>query len=395
MTTLTLAPSRPVSSGEILTVDPQRADVVDRRHQQLAELLAATSLDAVLLRRPASFAWLSAGGDSTFRGTAESSAAAFVTPEARVVLCNGVDTGQFFDRELNGMGFQLKERPWHQPREILLQDLCRGRRVGSDTGEFGTENVEERLVRLRCVLSNFDLLRLRDLSRAVAHAVEATARTFSQGETEAEIAGQLAHRLLKHDIEPVQLQVLADGQGQRYRHWAFGHDRVERTCILRAIGRAHGLHAGVTRTVTFGVPPRSIRDTHQLATLVQSTGMFFSQAGWKLEDTWERVVRIYEKYGAPEEWRRAEQGRVLGYAVEEVPVTPQNRFRLQSGCAMFWHPSVLTAAVGDTILIRDEGFEILTAPDESWPKMTVEIKGMPLSRPAILVRESATDWPDA
>lgn len=395
MPPLSLAPVQPMSSGEIRLVDPDRAHEVDRRHQQLAELLDESGHDGLLLTKPHNISWLSVGADVR-RGEIgdEAICSVFVTPQARVLLASNVDSGQLFDRDLNGLGFQLKERPWYEPREVLSQDLCRGRAAASDSGICGTENVEDRLVKLRTPLPEHEWSRLRALGKTITHAVEATARQFRQGDTEAEVAGQLANRLLKHNVTPVRLQVMADGQGHRYRHWCYGGDRIERTCIISATGTRHGLHAGVSRTVTFGQPPRSILDTHHLATIVQTTGMFFSQAGWRLSDVWSRVARIYEKFGAADEWHQAEQAEVIGYTAREFGILPKSPVPLPAGTALFWHPSVRTAAVGDSILVREDGFELLT-PSENWPQLEVDVKGKRVGRPDILIRESSTDWPDS
>lgn len=393
MASLSLAPVQPMSSGEIRVVDPDHAHEVDRRHQQLAELLSESNYDGLLLTRPHNLAWLTVGAD-TGRGFGEEPTyALFVTPEARVLLTTNADSGQLFDRDLNGLGFQLKERPWHEPREILCQDLCRGRNVCSDSGLGETPNIDQQLMSLRTPLADHEWSHLRALGRTIAHAVEATARHFQQGDTEAEVAGQLAHRLLRHEVTPVRLQVMADGQGHRYRHWGFGSDRIERTCVISAVGRRRGLHAAATRTVTFGIPTQSIRDTHQLASIVQTTGMFFSQAGWRVSDIWPRVARIYEKFGGADEWRHAEQAEITGYRPREAAVTPASEHSLQIGTALFWHPSVRTAAVGDTILVRNEGFELIT-PTDNWPQLEVDVKGKRIERPDILVRDSSSDWPE-
>lgn len=392
MSPLSLAPARPMSSGEIRLVDTDRADDVDRRHQRLAELLSETDHDGLLLTQPHNLCWLTLGADPRLGASEEATYAAFITPEARVVLTSNTDSGQLFDRDLNGLGFQLKERPWEEPREVLWLDLCRGRNVASDSGVHGTENLSARLAELRTPLTEGEWSQMRTLGRTLAHAVEATARHFEQGDTEAEVAGQLSHRLLRHEIVPVRLQVMADGQGHRYRHWSYGSDRVERTCVISAIGRRGGLHAGVTRTVTFGQPTQSIRDTHHLASIVQTTGMFFTQAGWSVRDVWSRVARIYEKFGAADEWRQAEQAEAIGYARTEFPLVPNSANPLLVGTAVFWHPTVRTAGTGDTLLVRDDGFELLT-PSENWPQLEIEVKGKRIERPGILVRESTTDWP--
>jgi hypothetical protein len=114
--------------------------------------------------------------------------------------------------------------------------------------------------------------------------------------------------------------------------------------------------------------------------------MFFSQAGWELEETWQRISRIYEKYGAPDEWRHADQGEVTGYEACEVTVTPRCKHRLQSGTPLFWHPSVNMAMIGETIIVRDDHIEHVTQP-EDWPRFGVNVKGTQVLLPDVLCRE--------
>ncbi len=385
MSTQALVPFEPVSSGEIRTIDFDRVEEVDRRHNLLKEYVRLKELDGLLLRDAANFAWITCGGDNTHQGNEGPRATAFINGEARVLLCDSVDSGMMFDRELPGLGFQLKERPWHQCREKLCQDLSRGRHTGSDTHGLGNTYVGEELVDFRTRLSTRDHQSLRKLGRLVSHAVEATARNLPQHMSEAEVAGHLAHRLLKYQVEPVRMQVMADGQGHRYRRWGYSSDTIERYCVLSVTGRYRGLHATATRTVCFDEPPQNLRQSHTVATLVQATGMAFSQPGWVMSEVWKRVARIYEKYGAAEEWHQAEQGEVTGYRFRESCITPDSSFMLEEGMALSWRPSVRASLTGDTILVRAGGNEVLT-PMEQWPRLSVEIKGQPVEHPDILVR---------
>ncbi len=56
-----------------------------------------------------------------------------------VVVTTNAESAQFFDRELQGLGFQLKERPGTNRGALLIEDLIRGRSVASDTGFSGTD----------------------------------------------------------------------------------------------------------------------------------------------------------------------------------------------------------------------------------------------------------------
>ncbi len=374
-----------MSSGEFLLVDTDRAADIDRKQQFVGELLQQLKLDGLLLTRPSNFAWFTTGGDSTRGSWNDVNAALFLNHDARVVLTRNTDSGQLFDREIARLGFQLKERPWSEPRQVLQADLCRGRKIGSDQRFEDCIDVSTHLTTPRASLSKYEIRRLRELGQLVAHAVEATARACRPGESEAEIAGQLAHRLVRHAIQPIRLQVMADGRSAAYRHWTYGELPVQRYCTIAAVGRRYGLHAGVSRTVTFGEPTTSVRTAHLACLLVQATGMFFSQAGWELHETWSRIQRIYEKFGYSEEWMRADQGSVLGYELCEAPVAPKSPFKLGTGMPVLWHPSIGTALAMDTIVVQDKGIELIT-PMDHWPEIEVDVKNVKIMRPGLLLR---------
>lgn len=374
-----------MSSAEFVIVDHDRLADVERKQKLIADFIVQRGLDGMLLTRPSNFAWFTSGGDSTRGNWGDVTAALFLNKDARVVLTRKADSAQIFDREIPRLGFQLKERGWQESRHVLLSDLCRGRRIGCDSPFENCEDVSVALAGLRMPLSKPETQRLRELGAIVAHAVEQTARTCKKGDTESEIAGQVAHRMLRHDVQPVRLQVLADGHGQAYRHWTHGQKTVSRYCTIAAVGRRHGLHAGVSRTLTFGEPPPVVREAHLACLLVQATGMFFSQSAWDIASTWQRVQRIYEKFGHGEEWHLADQGCVIGYEPSETPIVPKNGYRLAPGIPMLWHPSIGSAFAMDTILVKDEGFELVT-PMENWPQIAIDVKHVSIPRPDMLLR---------
>lgn len=377
-----------MSSGEIPIIDLDRGAAIDRKHRLLAEYLGLKGVDGLLIQNPANFAWFTAGGENIRQGTQEPVASLFLTRDARVVLTSNVHSGQLFDRELNGFGFQLKERSWQETRGILCQDMCRGRNVLADTGP---QSIDHELADFRRILDDRECDALRDLSRDMAHAVEATARNVQQGDKEAEIAGHLAHRLLRHGIAPLRMQVMADFQGHRYRHWGYGEDPINRHCVISAVGRRRGLCAGVTRSLCFGQPPGEMVETHQAATILLATSIYFSKAGWEVAEVWKRIGRIYEKLGIAEEWRLADQGETVGYETSGIVMTPGETKPLATKMAVHWHPSVRFAATGETILVRDDQPEWLTRPD-GWPMINVNVKGDRIACPDMLCRETSRGW---
>ena len=361
---------------------------VEAKHRLVAEFLREHRFDALLLQRPANFAWFTSGADNTRGGGPETTAAVFVTPNARVIVTNSIDSVQLFEVELPELGFQLKQRAWHESNQTLIDDLCRGRTVASDGLSPGTRNISAHLTGMRLPLTELEAERMRELGKRVVHSVEATARNAKPGRTEAEMAAELAHRLVKRRVVPVRMQVAGDGRADRFRHWSFGSDRVERSATISAIGQWHGLYLGVTRTFSFETPSNDLRESHNRAVLMLATGAAFSRHDWELCEVWKRVKRIYEKFEVPGEWQLARQAEITGFSPTEVPVIPQSEFRLNAGMPVFWHPSVGPAAMGDTVLVTEAGVEWLT-PTEHWPRLAVDVKGMVIQCPDILVRGSA------
>lgn len=372
-------------SGEIETARLERLADIDWKQRLVTDFLNDHRYDALLLQKPGNCSWFSSGVDFARGGGPEMTAALFITPQARVVVTNNVDSVQIFEEEVNGLGFQLKQRAWHEPHAALLEDLCRGRTVASDTGFGRTNDISVHLSGMRMPLTDLECRTARRLGRRVAHAVEATARSCRQGQSEAEIAAEVAHRLIRHLAVPVRIQVAGDGRAERFRHWTYGTDPVNRFCTISATARRNGLCLGVSRTFSFGEAPKNLRDAHHRTMLMQATGMYFSQGDWELFEVWKRVKRIYEKFGYANEWQNARQAEIIGYETTEIPVVPKSEFRLAPQMMVYWHPTVEAAAGGDSILVRENGFELLT-PTHDWPSLRVNVKGKNVHCPEILER---------
>ncbi|WP_397571521.1 M24 family metallopeptidase [Schlesneria sp. T3-172] len=376
--------SDPLSSAEFAVIDEDRRVEIDRRHALVRDLLEREGYAALLIQQPGNFAWITGGQLNQRGGLTGQTGAVFVTPDARLIACSNANTAQFFEAEVSGLGFQLKERPWFEPRGVMVSDLCRGRRVASDTGVNGTDDVSLLLLGMRLPLSDYEVSSMREAGKIIAHAVEATARGMTRGRTEAEIAGEVAHRLIKRGVDPQRIQVVADGRGRRFRYWNHDQSPVHRYCTISVVGRYRGLFVGAARTVSLGEPPRDLLEAFERAALVAATGMFFSQPEWELFEVWSRVRRIYEKSGAASEWQQADQADIVEYEFGSVPLMPSSEFRLTPGVPIFWHPSVGPALLGETVVVTKEGTEVLT-PATDWPTFPISVKGVNVKIPAILV----------
>src|ERR1019366_6841666 len=156
--------------------------------------------------------------------------ALYFTPDARWLLSSNVDSQRLFDEEIDALGFQLKEWPWHLERAQLLADLCQGRNVACDAPIGSCKLLIPELQAMRRPLTDYEIACHRTLGQTLSHALEATGRTLSVGESEREIAGQISHRLMHRGVQPVLISVTADGRGRAYRQASYTSTPITKTC---------------------------------------------------------------------------------------------------------------------------------------------------------------------
>jgi Xaa-Pro aminopeptidase len=238
---------------------------------------------------------------------------------------------------------------------------------------------------LRHPLTPLERQRLRLLGRTLTLAVEATCRNFDRGETEAAVAGHLAHRLIREGVVPVDLKIACDDRLARFRQPSFKAAPILRRATITATGRRFGLCATVSRTVSFEPVDDEYRTCHALATMVDATCTYFSRPGESASEVIRRARRIYEKFQHPHEWTLDYLGFLSGYAPREALLTPDSPLTFAAGSAVCWSPSVGSARSSDTIVIDGRGYECVTAP-QKWPLLDIMVKGYVIPRPGVLER---------
>ncbi len=379
-----------VADTAVPEIARQRRADVDEKHRQVAEFLDAQELDALLLRRQDSIAWFTSGGDASkgVSGEEMGAVALFITPELRSVLATNDESARFFEEEIAYLGFQLKERRWYEGLDGLIQDICRGRRVGTDWPTNGCRLIYSDLLQLRRRLNTLEQRRYAALGADLAHAVEATCRNTEVGDTEFEVAGQLAHRMLRRGIAPVRVYVAADDRSAEFRLAVPRGNRVTERAQVAAVGRRFGLYAFACRTVCFGAVDEGFVQRYQAAAMVEATFVYQSSLNKPVDQIYQVAKRIYEKMGFPNEWVLARQGYALGYGVEEYNLSPDSPVLLMPGMAVGWSPSVGDARTGDTVLVGPKSYSLITKP-EHWPTLAVTVAGNLVELPDLL-RRAAT-----
>jgi hypothetical protein len=374
----------PANLATLNAAADRRADL-DSKQNRIAKLLEEVGCDGLLVLDPENFAWLTSGASA--RGVVDPAdfPALYFSADQRWIVASNVDSQRLFDEELDGLGFQLKQWPWHGDREQLLADLCHGRSVAGDRPGAAVKPVGDQLRQLRRVLSPYEQACFRTVGAIVSHALEATCRSMVPNATEREAAGQLHHRLVHRGAQPVLVEVAADGRSRRYRHCGYTAVPIQRYCVLLATARKYGLCVTASRSVCFGEPDPAFRKEHDAACKVSAT---YIASTWP--DALPRQIlatgkHVYQLTQFEHEWRYCPQGYVTGRAPVELRLTPQTEELFGLDWAVTWQASVGAAFSCDTLLVGNEG-PVSVTPTEVWPLKRLRVQGADFFRPDLLLR---------
>jgi Xaa-Pro dipeptidase len=363
-----------------------RAEEVSTKLERVRGWLGGGRPDGVLFRSQASFAWVTAGGRSHVSiGEEGGIASVLVTPSEAFVITTNIERPRLLEEELQGLPYEVLAYPWHSPDELVAIVEKASRAVVADLplGPFPAAGAS--LAELRYTLLAPEVGRYRALGRDAADALESAARAAEPGMTELEISGLLASECRARDILPLVDLVGADDRIDRYRHPIPTDRRAQRTVMLAVTGRRHGLHASLTRFVSFGpVEPDRMARAPSTAR-VDARYLNGSRPGASLAGVFAEGVAQYAGEGYAGEEERHHQGGLTGYSGREIFATATARHVLTENQALAWNPSITGTKSEDTVLVRAGFPEILTRSGE-WPEIEVEVGGERISRAGFLIR---------
>jgi Xaa-Pro dipeptidase len=368
--------------------DDARAAEVRQKIDDVRRWLALSDLSGVVLRSQANFAWITGGGRSHVSIGAEAGVASVViTPDAAGLITTNIELARLLEEEVPGLPFEALEYPWQdqEASSKLIARFCAPSRCATDLPDGERSPIDDDFLELRRVLRPPEIARYRDLGGDAAACVGSACRAAEPGETEHEIAARVSAECEKRDILTLVNLVAADERISKYRHPLPTGNRLRTTLLVALTGRRHGLHASLTRMVSFGRPDPDLVARHGAVTRVDARAILESSPGTSLGDVMAREIEQYEVESFAEEWRLHHQGGLTGYAGREIFATPGAPYTLKSDQALAWNPSITRVKSEDTILISKEGSEILTH-DPSWPEQPVEMELGMVVRPSLLVR---------
>ena len=365
-----------------------RQEEVNTKLQRVRTWLETAGLEGIVLTSQANFAWLTGGGSNyVYVGDAAGEASLLVTRSQVYLLTNNIELQRLLEEEVAGLPFQVIQWKWHQMNKAkeLVAELCKLSRTVSDLGSLGLPPASSGFTELRYTMLPPEIERYRCLGLDAAQSVEAACFHAKPGDAELDVAASLAFECQKRNILPLVNLVAGDERIARYRHPLPTRNQIRRTMMVALTGRRHGLHVSLTRLVSFGPVDSDLTARHRAVTAVDTRFNLESRAGVTMGHVVSKAIEQYASEGFPQEWELHHQGGLTGYAGREIFGTPASQYRMQHNQVLTWNPSITGTKSEDTILLSENGPEILTRSG-NWPELEVELPVGRLLRPSIRVQ---------
>ncbi len=314
---------------------------------------------AVLLRRPANFAWYTNGADNRVdRSLPVGVASLLVTGDAEYVVADNIEAARMRDEETPGL--EVAEHPWQEDPSGIVRELAGDVALGTDHPFGDARDVSGEVAPLRYALDAdaIDLYRRAGAATAAAMG-EATGKVDS-GMGEEEVAADLLFACRRRGLAADVILVAADGRIPRYRHPIPKGNPIEHRAMLVVCAEMGGLYVSLTRFVEIEEPDGEI--AQRQAACAEILGRMREQATrpWRtLAEAFADCRRFYAEAGFPEEWRLHHQGGMAGYATREVVATPETGHEIRPGMAFAWNPSITGAKAEETFVLTENGPEVI------------------------------------
>ncbi len=360
-----------------------RAETSERK-QHLNTLLEKYQADCLILRRVSSFAWATAGL-SSFVNTAatEGAASLAVTHDGAFLVTNNIEAVRLqAEGNLGQQPWEMIISPWYNPLEGLMK-LISGKRLIADVPFAGSQDISGEISRLRANLSAAEGKRMRYLGHLCAEILSTAVLSIHPGMSEYELAAIVGAEAQKRAVQPIVNLVGCDERIYKFRHPLPTEKKMQRYALLVLSGRWRGLVCSISRLVHFGEIPAGLREVIANTAWVNAQLIAATRPGKTLGQILAQGQSAYSAYGYPGEWQQHHQGGAVGYEPREYLATPSSTDLVTAGQAYAWNPTIAGAKMEDTILIGEEGNEILTqTPD--WPVEWIEVPGYPQAIPCAL-----------
>lgn len=342
--------------------------------RRLLELAERHGVAGILLGTLPNFAWLSGGGDSHVSFVSDRGVAALlVDGEGVHLLTSNIEATRLAEEQLPGLEpASVRTFAWYEDNlpaflaHLTGEALAAGRPLGADFAGPGLKDLSTEIQACRRPLLPEEIGRLRTLAADLSAVFETAAGRVTPGLTEWEVAGLLSGETVARGAQVAGVLVGADERARRCRHPLMVGKKIERYVLMGMVVQRGGLHAALSRALHFGPVPSELALRQEAVVSVLAALLGASRPGVRLREALAAAQEAYGQAGFPGEWRHHHQGGLTGYLPREHVAHPGSAVEVAAGCALAWNPTVEGTKAEETVLVTEDGPELLTHTP-GWP----------------------------
>lgn len=360
---------------------------VNEKLRRIREFFEKTGYEAMVIGRQDNFAWLTCGGNNRVLITSETGFTLLVvTKDKAYAVAQVMDGPRVMEEELAGLAFEGVFLRWYeQSREEKAALLVKGKKTVSDVPMEGTDCLPGAIYGLHYPLTEKELEKCRQFGKTTEGIIRKVADALKPGMAEHDVEAMFAFEYARINATPEVLLVGSDERITKFRHPNPSGKQIEKVVLLHPGVRWRGLHANVTRMVSFGEPDAELKKRYEAVSVIEAAAMSMCAVGTKYADILVEQKRLYAELGFADEWRNHFQGATTGYFLADTSFYRDPDATIAQNQAWDLFVTITGAKVEELGLNTAQGFEVASVSGQ-WPVKEYEAGGRTFRLPEILVR---------
>lgn len=381
------------SPNQVLTMEQVKQEI-NQKVEKLQGFMNDHNLGGMMFTQVRNFYWITAGkmnNQIVLNKDIGAASALIMKGGRRFLISTSAEGHRLMDEGMRELGFEWIPYNWYEANEVrdvrgeLIKQLAGNEIIGSDIDFPGTRNVDALFRPLRYSLLPTEIERYRWVCLHTTLAVEDVCRKIEPGMNEFELEALTAAGLRKYGILPTVLLTAVDERISEYRHAVPGGAVLKKYAMINVVAEKWGMPVAITRFAHFGDLPADLKEKFEKTAMVNARYQRATRPGVVMADIFEKCKQWYADTGYEGEWQKHHQGGAIGYDDREYVNWPGNPNMVQVNQPFAWNPTITGSKVEDTILVLEEGFEVLTHSN-TWPQIDVVIDGKNYPQPGVLIR---------
>lgn len=356
----------------------------EEKKRRVHEYLQKNGYSAMILGRRDNFAWFSFGGDNKlFRSMDIGFGLLVITMKQVYLVAQYMDSDRMMEDELPGLDIEQVTLKWfEQSREEKAVELAGGGRVVSDYPMTGADCKFREILDLHLPYTPWELERYREVGAINDNLYAQFAEAVHPGMTERQVEAMMLEAFGARHMSPKVLLVGSDERIAKYRHPSPSEKKIEKLLLIHAAADCFGMHANVTRMISFGDPDEKTEAAYECLNRCLASACSLLVPGRKHDAILEARKAIFVQEGIPQEFELHYPGATTGYYVGDPAAILENSFIRDTMC-YDWFITMRGAKVEELCMARPGGAEVLSVTG-AWPTKEYAVGDYRCRLPVIL-----------